>query len=127
MRVNSWSLCCGALAAIVTMGVLAGCGGGGDPAPADPAVKRGKVVYDRVCATCHGQDATGMQGLGKDLHANAFAMAASDAELVEFMKEGREATHELNETGVAMPPKGGDPTITDDELGDVVAYLRTLE
>ena len=117
---------------VVALGVAAvaltvvACGGGGRPGPADPAVQRGKVVFDRVCATCHGKDAKGLPRLGKDLHDNAFTKGLSDDELVEFLKIGRPAYHELNETGVDMPPKGGDPTITDDDLRNVVAFLRTL-
>jgi mono/diheme cytochrome c family protein len=28
---------------------------------------------------------------------------------------------------VAMPPKGGNPALSEEDLADVVAYLRTLE
>ena len=54
-------------------------------------------------------------------------MALSDEELVEFLKEGRSAGDPLNETGVDMPPKGGDLSMTDQQLAEIVAYLRTLE
>lgn len=118
------ALSLGATAAFLA--IATACGGGGQPGPADPAVQRGKAVYDRVCATCHGTNARGMPRLGKDLHNNAYTKGLSDDELVEFLKKGRSATHELNETGVEMPPKGGDPNITDEDLRGVVAYLRTL-
>lgn len=104
----------------------AACGGGGQPGSADPAVQKGKVVYDRLCATCHGRDAKGMRGLGKSLIANAFTKGLSDDELVAFLIEGRSMNDPLNETGVDMPPKGGDPTLTDEDLRNVVAFLRTL-
>lgn len=114
-------------AALPVAAVLVGTAcGGGRPGPADPAVQRGKVTFDRVCATCHGRDARGLPRLGKDLHDNQFTRGLGDAELVEFLKTGRPAYHPLNETGVDMPPKGGDPTITDEDLQNVVAYLRTL-
>jgi disulfide bond formation protein DsbB len=116
--------------------VLAACGGGGDsgddgangdspPSAGDAAA--GEEIYSSTCAACHGADATGIEGLGKNLHNNAFVNGLSDAELVDFINEGRLADHPDNETGVAMPPKGGNPSLDDDDLLDVVAYLRTLE
>ena len=107
--------------------VVAACGGGGGSAdPASAALKDGKAVYDRICATCHGKDANGLPKLGKGLRSNEFTASQSDAELVAFLKTGRPATHPLNTTGVDMPPKGGDPTINEEDLQNVVAYLRTL-
>jgi disulfide bond formation protein DsbB len=32
----------------------------------------------------------------------------------------------LNTTGVAMPARGGTPPLTDSELVDVLAYLRSI-
>ena len=117
-----------ALIALLTVTLVAvGCGGGGgEGGGADQAVKQGKVIFDRICATCHGKDANGLPKLGKGLRDNEFTKSQSDAELVEFMKIGRPATHPLNTTGVDMPPKGGDPTITEADLQNVVAFLRTL-
>ena len=111
--------------ASVALVSLVGCGGGGS-APADPAVQQGQAVFSRLCATCHGQDANGLPKLGKGLRSNAFTASLSDAELIEFLKTGRSAGDPLNETGVDMPPKGGDPSLTDEDLAAVVAYLRTL-
>lgn len=103
---------------------LTACGGGS--APADPAVEQGKAVFARLCATCHGQDANGLPKLGKGLRSNAFTESLSDAELIDFIKQGRSAGDPLNETGIDMPPKGGDPSLTDEDLKAVVAFLRTL-
>ncbi len=114
------------IALFTVLSVLAACGGGGDKSAAAPGVKEGKAIFDRICATCHGKDANGLPKLGKGLRNNEFTKSQSDAELVTFMKTGRPATHPLNTTGVDMPPKGGDPTITDQDLQNVVAFLRTL-
>ncbi len=114
------------IALFTLLAVLAACGGGGDTASADAGAAEGKKHFDKVCATCHGKDANGLPKLGKGLRNNEFTKSQSDAELVEFMKLGRPATHPLNTTGVDMPPKGGDPTITDEDLKNVVAFLRTL-
>ena len=124
---------------------LAACGGGGEeeaasaeqPAAAqeeaapkmvgDPA--RGKEIYNQVCVACHGPDAKGLPGLGKSLHPSdsEFIRSKTDDELVAFIKQGRSTDDPLNTTGVAMPPKGGNPALTDQDLYDVVAYIRTLK
>jgi mono/diheme cytochrome c family protein len=80
-----------------------------------------------TCAGCHGPDGKGLPNLGKDLHNNAFLAEMTDAEAVAFLKVGREATHPLNTTGVAMPPKGGNPALDDQDLANIVAYVRTLK
>ncbi len=96
--------------------------GGGDATPEDP----GEAIFMRICATCHGKDANGLPKLGKGLRNNEFTKSQSDAELLEFLKIGRPATHPLNTTGVDMPPNGGDPTLTAEDLQNVVNYIRTL-
>lgn len=89
--------------------------------------KKGEELYAQSCAACHGPDARGIQGLGKNLRSSEFVKGLSDAELVEFIKKGRDASDPANTTGVAMPPKGGNPSLTDQDLYDIVAYMRSIE
>jgi disulfide bond formation protein DsbB len=108
---------------------LAACGGGGQsggdtPAPAGDAAN-GQTLFTGTCSSCHGPDATGIAGLGKDLTTSTFVAERSDAEMIEFLKTGRPADP-LNTTGVDMPPRGGNPALTDDDLVDIVAYLRSI-
>lgn len=93
----------------------------------DPA--KGEKLYQSACIACHGPDAKGVTALGKSLHPvdSEFIRSQSDAELVEFIKVGRQPGDPLNTTGVAMPPKGGNPAISDTDLLDIVAWIRTLE
>ena len=86
----------------------------------------GEQVYSSTCAACHGPAAEGVPGLGPALAGNEFVSSLSDDELVAFLEEGRPADHPDNATGIAMPPKGGNPSLTDQDLYDVVAFLRTL-
>jgi disulfide bond formation protein DsbB len=135
------------LALVLVFGlVLAACGGGQQAAPqptqppaqpeqpkaqpeqpkaGDPA--KGKELYAGSCAACHGPDAKGLPNLGKDLTASEFVKSLSDSELLEFIKKGRPASDPENTTGVDMPPKGGNPALTDEQLMDIIAYIRTLE
>jgi hypothetical protein len=50
-----------------------------------------------------------------------------DAELLEFVKTGRPVGDPLNTTGVDMPPKGGNPALSDVQILDIIAHIRTLQ
>ena len=43
-----------------------------------------------------------------------------------FLKTGRAANDPVNVTGYAMPARGGNSSLTDDDLRNVIAYLREL-
>ncbi|MCE7984755.1 MAG: cytochrome c [Caldilinea sp. CFX5] len=143
------------LAMLVMLGLLAisvaACGGDEEPtpaptvapttaaapaeqaAPADqvaaaPAgdAEKGKTIFATTCAACHGPAGEGVQGLGKDMTKSEFIAGLSDEELVAFIKTGRPVSDPLNTTKVDMPPKGGNPALTDEQLTDIVAYIRSI-
>ena len=115
-----------AAAALAAAAVTAlGCGGGGGGGAADAKIARGEKLYQQTCATCHGADGHGMPKLGKDLHDNQFTRGLSDDEMLAFLKQGRPAWHEDNTQGVDMPPRGGNPALTDDDLLAIIAFQRT--
>lgn len=93
-------------------------------APGDPA--KGKVVFEGTCVACHGDKGQGVTNLGKPLVGSAM-LGLSDADLVAFIIKGRDTSDTANTTGVAMPPKGGNPALTEQDLMNVVAYLHTLK
>jgi disulfide bond formation protein DsbB len=106
----------------------------GGPPPADapvaaaPAtVEHGKEIFMTTCVACHGADAKGIKGLGKDLTASTFAKGLSDDDLVAFINRGRDPSDPLNTTKVAMPPKGGNPALTDQDIRSVAMYVHSLE
>jgi mono/diheme cytochrome c family protein len=78
------------------------------------------------CTACHGPTGEGIPGLGKDLTSSEFVSGKTDDELISFIKVGRDPNDPLNTTGIAMPPKGGNPALGDDDLYNIVAYLRTI-
>jgi disulfide bond formation protein DsbB len=93
----------------------------------DPAmVSRGSNLFQATCAACHGFNAMGISGLGKTLIGSEYINSISDDELLSFINVGRQVFDPLNTTGVMMPPKGGNPTLTDDDLRAVIAYIRSL-
>ena len=87
----------------------------------------GQTLFITSCATCHGLAGEGLPGLGKDMTTSEFIASKTDAELVEFIKVGRDPSDSLNTTGVAMPPKGGNPALDENDLFDIVSYLRVLQ
>ena len=94
----------------------------------DPeVVTQGEQLFVSACSACHGVDARGIQGLGKDLVDSEFVTTTDDDALVDFVTMGRPIWDPANTTGVDMPPKGGNPALTEDDLYAIVAYLRTLQ
>ena len=87
----------------------------------------GYDLYIASCAACHGQGGEGIEGLGLPLSTSGFARGKSDADLVSFIKSGRPSWDENNSTGIDMPPKGGNPAITDDQIQTIVEYIRALQ
>jgi mono/diheme cytochrome c family protein len=84
-------------------------------------------LFQGTCAACHGPDAKGLPTLGKDLTTSEFAKEKTDQELLAFIKVGRPVSDPLNTTNVDMPPKGGNPALSDQDLLNIIAYVRTLE
>jgi mono/diheme cytochrome c family protein len=93
-------------------------------APGDPA--NGQELYAGTCMVCHGQAGEGVEGLGKPWVGSDFINSRTDAEMLAFLIEGRPSDHPDNTTGVAMMPRGGNPNLTDADLLDLIAYMRTL-
>ncbi len=99
---------------------------GTEPGATADIAPNGEALFRVTCPTCHGQDAKGVPGLGKDMTNSAFIKSQSDAELAEFIKVGRTADDPLNTTGVAMPAKGANVALTDEEILLIVEYMRSL-
>jgi cytochrome c5 len=82
-------------------------------APAGPrAAKSGEEVYKAVCSACHG---TGAAGAPKTGDKTAWA---------PLIKEGMDTLVRDAIKGIrAMPPRGGNPDLSDVEVARAVAYL----
>jgi disulfide bond formation protein DsbB len=114
---------------------LVACGGGagantddrGAGSSAVGDVQLGQVEFREVCSLCHGLNGEGRRVLGSDLRHNMFVQGKSDDELAAFIVAGRSASDPANQTGVDMPPRGGNPELSDDKIGHIVAYLRSLQ
>lgn len=123
------------LSLIMVIGfVVSGCGGAVEepptpaptPTPSGDAA-HGETLFNQTCLSCHGPGGVGIEGLGKDMTTSTFISRKSDDQMVTFIKTGRPTSDPLNTTGIDMPPKGGNPALTDAELLDIVAYIRSIQ
>ena len=107
----------GAALALVFVAAAACGGGGGDDGAAK--VQAGAALFAQNCAVCHGQGGTG--GTGPVLNAKEMLSAASDQQLTNKIKVGIAGT-QMKSWGEEF----GGP-FDDKSIGEVVAYLRSLE
>ncbi len=89
--------------------------------------EQARALYLRNCATCHGAQGQGMGRMGNTLVANAFIQERDDDALIAFLKVGRMPDDPANESKMLMPPKGGNPKLSDEDLRLIVSFLRTLQ
>jgi disulfide bond formation protein DsbB len=99
---------------------------GGDAELAE-FIASGAKLYAGTCIACHGPNGAGVKGNGKALAKNTFISSQDDDALLAFIKKGRDPSDPKNTTGVGMPAKGGNPALSDDDLLDIIAYIRTLQ
>lgn len=72
----------------------------------------GVVVYSTHCAACHGPQGEG--GIGPALQENEFLQSQSNAETLQFLREGR--------SGTAMA--GFVDRLNETQMADLIAFLR---
>jgi cytochrome c5 len=89
------------------------------------SIATGEKLYQANCSPCHGINLQGVPGTGKNLVKSAFVAAQTDAELHAFILRGRPLWDALNTTGVEMPPRGGNPSLSDADINHIIAFIRT--
>ena len=84
------------------------------------AAGTGEADYKAKCATCHGADGLAATTMGKMMKITSFKDPAqvklTDAELIAATTKGK---------GTKMPAYDG--KLTEAQIKDVVAYIRTLQ
>ncbi len=86
----------------------------------------GRDFFVSMCSACHGPSGEGMEGLGKPFTTSNFIKESTDKEIATMVKMGRPIWDAANTTGVDMPPKGGNPAMSDDQLNDIITYIRSI-
>jgi len=100
------------LAALVSMTAFA------DATSTDVAA--GKAVYSQTCIACHGANGKGAIPGVQDLTGSDGPLAKSEEELINSITNGFQSPG----APLAMPPKGGNPALTPDDIKAVIGYVR---
>lgn len=97
--------------------VLAALSGAAVVASAQPS---GKAVYETACLACHGADGAGGMPGAPDLAALRERLKLRDATVFVRVRDGYQSAG----SPLAMPPRGGNPSLTDAELKAAIDYMR---
>ena len=83
----------------------------------------GKTWFDQICSTCHGPQGNGYAagGTGTAIGKAGFLDTVSDGFIRVTIKEGRSNTRMLAFAGAE-----GLANLSDREIDDIIAYLRTV-
>lgn len=84
------------------------------------AASHGKSVYEGTCVACHGADGKGAIPGVPALGGKGGRLAKPDSVLIKSMMEGFQTAG----SPMAMPPKGGDPSLTEDAAAAALRYMR---
>ena len=88
------------------------------PIPTDPALLAGRAVWEGTCMGCHGGNkATGAPKI-TSTRKWAPRIAQGLPVLVEHATRGF-----IGKTYAEMPPRGGNPDLTDAEIAQAVAFM----
>lgn len=85
------------------------------------ASSHGKSVYERTCIACHGADGRGTIPGVPPFEGKGGALAKPDAVLLKSILED----YQTPGSPLAMPPQGGDPSLTKQDAAAVLQYIRT--
>lgn len=80
----------------------------------------GQTVYGESCVFCHGKKGKGEMPGVPDFTRKKGPLSKTDIELFRNIAVGFESPG----SAMAMPARGGNPDLSDEDVDDVVAYLR---
>ena len=96
-----------------------------NPVPASPeSIKAGQAAYQKYCRFCHGNDAHGNGPMAPEgthpsnLTDDKWDRGSTDGEIFMVIKEG---------AGPKFDMKGFKSKMTDQEIWNVVNYLRSIQ
>ena len=90
-------------------------------ASAGEVVETGKKVYSQTCVACHGANGKGVIPGVSDLTKADGPLTKSDEVLIDSIRDGLVTSGKP----LSMPAKGGNPSLTDEEIRAVLEYLKS--
>lgn len=81
----------------------------------------GRRIYEGTCIACHGPGGKGAIAGVPDLTAGGGPLSQPDSVLLENIENGFQSPG----SPLAMPPKGGDQSLTVTDLQEVLRYMRS--
>ena len=94
--------------------------------PQVPGPRSPQSLYLSSCAACHGMQGQGVPRQGVALTRSALVASSDTESLVKFLGTGRAADDPANGSGLPMPPRGGNPSLSDAELRLIAGYVQFL-
>ena len=89
-------------------------------ANADKLSMNGEQIYIKNCQVCHADDGSGAMPGVTDLTDNREWLTMPESKLLSRMNQGIQK----DGAAVTMPPKGGNPDLTDADIKAVITYMR---
>jgi len=87
-----------------------------------PDLTNGAQIFNNTCAACHGANGKGLiPGSTPNFTKVGGVLSQKTALLESRVKNGFQGPN----SAMAMPPKGGNSSLTDKDIHDVVGYLRS--
>lgn len=80
----------------------------------------GEAIYKQTCVTCHGANGQGVVPGAANFTDKKGVLSKSDSVLLAHIIKGYQSPG----SPMAMPPRGGNPKLTDDDLKKALAYIR---
>lgn len=80
----------------------------------------GSDIYNRSCIACHGGDGKGTVPGAPDFNNTTGPLSQSDEVLFQHIRDGFKSPGSV----MAMPPRGGDSSLTDGDIQAALDHLR---
>lgn len=82
--------------------------------------QNGEAVYEQTCIACHGANGKGTVPGAPDLTDPTCRLSQPDGVLMRNITDGFQSKG----SPMAMPPKGGNSSLTEEDIRAVLAYIR---
>jgi len=109
------------LIAVATASIFAlSCQAWADGPLAQGNADHGKELYEGTCIACHGEDGKGAVPGTPDFTSKKGPLTKKDDVLLHEVENGIERPG----AALAMPAMGGNPDLSEQDVKDIIAYIR---